>query len=497
MAWTAPAEVEQELTRLYWRQGLLAAAVQIGEPKLDPDGAVLPITITEGPVFTIAEIALQGVRSRPEAQVRAALALEPGRPYTSAAAEAARTRLDLDYRRRGFNAVRIALRATANQDAATVSVVVDVDEGPQQLLREIAIAGAETTQAPLVARALGLELGVPVDLGEWNRARKRLYDLGVFRTVDLQAEPLEEAEPPDGAAQPIRAQVVVDEWPAYRLRYGLQLKDEEAPVTEEAERDLRLGVVGDLTRQNLAGRAVTVGTSFRVDTVRQALRGFLTTPAFFGWPITSNVSGSQRRDTFGPSGDQFVVRRSGITLEQRVRPADPLTVAYSYNFERNHTFSKEVDPNDPLGFDVTINVARLDASAIVERRDDIFDATRGWFHSSTVEYAPEVLGSDLRFVKYLAQQFYFRPLGHTIVLASAARLGLARGFGQELIISERFFAGGGNSVRGYREDSLGERDFGKRTALAMFQTSRQMRRPISEGPIIPPLGAPSHLPALA
>ena len=42
-----------------------------------------------------------------------------------------------------------------------------------------------------------------------------------------------------------------------------------------------------------------------------------------------------------------------------------------------------------------------------------------------------------------------------MVLASLARVGLGRGFGQELIPSERFFAGGGNTVRGYARDGLG------------------------------------------
>ena len=44
------------------------------------------------------------------------------------------------------------------------------------------------------------------------------------------------------------------------------------------------------------------------------------------------------------------------------------------------------------------------------------------------------------------------------MVASAARLGLARTFeGEVLIPSERFFGGGANSVRGYREDDLGAR----------------------------------------
>jgi outer membrane protein assembly factor BamA len=57
----------------------------------------------------------------------------------------------------------------------------------------------------------------------------------------------------------------------------------------------------------------------------------------------------------------------------------------------------------------------------------------------------------------LLQHRYYRRVGR-VVLASAARLGLARGFEQGLLPSERYFAGGGNSVRGYDEDVLSPRD---------------------------------------
>ena len=40
-----------------------------------------------------------------------------------------------------------------------------------------------------------------------------------------------------------------------------------------------------------------------------------------------------------------------------------------------------------------------------------------------------------------------------------ARFGVAAGFNQDLIPSERFFSGGGNTIRGYRQDSLGPLSF--------------------------------------
>jgi outer membrane protein assembly factor BamA len=184
-------------------------------------------------------------------------------------------------------------------------------------------------------------------------------------------------------------------------------------------------------------------------------------PRFFSLPITSNVYVAQEHDTFGDPDFLTAFDQTQITLEQRFRPRPSLSIAYGYSFDRNHTFAVDPDPDDPFGgFDETVNIARLTAGAIIDTRDDLFDATRGWFHSSNVEYAPDGLGSELRFLKYSGQQFHYWPLGGDVVVASAARIGLAAGFGQDLILSERFFAGGGNTVRGYGQNSLGPLFFG-------------------------------------
>ena len=64
---------------------------------------------------------------------------------------------------------------------------------------------------------------------------------------------------------------------------------------------------------------------------------------------------------------------------------------------------------------------------VLERRNDLFNAPRGWFHASTIEWGVETLGSDLRFLKYLGQHYYFRGLPRGVVLASAVRVSLGRG----------------------------------------------------------------------
>ena len=452
-AWTNPESVVVALTGLYRSLGFLDVEIQLGGPEFEPDGATRPLLIQEHAAYHVSDVRVAGVAAFDEADVLRATGLVAGDLYTDSAVQRARADVSARYRREGFTLARVTIQSTVNRDDGTVAIAVDIDEGPQQIVREVVVAGVGRTRPELVSRALQIEAGQPVDVAGWNLARKRLYDIGAFRSVDIEAQPIEPSSTAAvEAAQAVRARVLLEEWPTFRVRYGLQLKDERAPLGETG-RDFNLGVVGDLTHPNFLGRAATVGSAFRYDTIQQALRGFLTLRTFFGLPLTSNVFASRLREKFGEDEFGFIDDTSRLTLEQRLKLGNDVTLAYSYNLSR--TLNKLIVP-DPQFTEPPFWIARLNASAIVDTRDDVFDATQGWFHSSTFEYAPELLGSDLRFAKYSAQEYYHRTIGSSVVIASAARLGLAAGRGGDfLITSERFFTGGSNTVRGYARDSLG------------------------------------------
>lgn len=128
-----------------------------------------------------------------------------------------------------------------------------------------------------------------------------------------------------------------------------------------------------------------------------------------------------------------------------------------------------------------------------ETRDDLLDATLGSFLSQAFEYAPGFLGSQLRFVRSFSQYFRYVPLGQPsvvpwlnrsktrLVYAGGVRLGLATGLGgQELIPSERFFGGGGTTIRGFQQDRAGPLDFpgAPRGGNAMLIVNNELRFPV-------------------
>jgi outer membrane protein assembly factor BamA len=457
-AWVEPTLLERAVRELYENEGLLNVAVVVRKPEITADRGILPVGISEGVRFKISEIVIAGVTRRPESEVREAFNLQPGQDYVWRDVETGRRAVEAAYRRQGFNAVRTETLDEIERARGEVRLTLTIEEGPQQVLQAVELEGAEGLRRESLSRALALENGQAADLSSWQQARRRLLDTGLFRRVDIEPVPIE-TPAPEAGTQPVAAHVTLDRWPLWRLRYGFEVADELAPLADT--RVFGPGFTADLQRRTLWGLPVNVGTSFRMSRDDRVGRLFLTAPNFFTLPLSTSMFLSRSREDITETGFlKTVSDKTTVTAEQRFRRGRRVQFSYGYQYERNHTFDPNANPNDPFRIDLVTREARLTSTGLVDRRDDPFDATRGLMHSSTIEYGPEALGSDVRFIKYSAQQFYFRPLRARFVSATAFRVGVGRGFGgQDVISTERFYAGGANTVRGYREDSLGEIDF--------------------------------------
>jgi outer membrane protein insertion porin family len=452
-AWLRPTEVESALVQYYRALGYLSARVLIQEPVVTARSATRVVRIDEGPRFQVVSVDIQGVQARSDAEIRRVFGIEAPAPYKPALLESGRREVELVYLRDGYNNARVSVASLVDTEQAQIHLSLTVDEGRQQVLEAVAITGADITTRRTITRTLDLTLGQPADLSGAHRAQKRLYDTGVFQRAEIALEPI--GRDAGTVTQPVRAVVTLEEAPTYRFRYGIRLGDQSGPV--DVGREIRPGLVVDLLRRNLFGRTVSAGLASQLETDRRLVRGILFTPRSFGLPVTSSLFLTRSRQDLPSVGQTPVVEDAlDMTLEQGFRPRTSMAVSYGYRFKRAHVFQPTAGGAVVSGFDVQVDVARLTATWAWDTRDDPFDAHTGWFHSSGVEYAAAAMGSDLRFVKYALQQYYFTPVASDVVLASAFRLGTARGFAQELIPSERFFVGGATSVRGFAEDGLGD-----------------------------------------
>jgi translocation and assembly module TamA len=153
-----------------------------------------------------------------------------------------------------------------------------------------------------------------------------------------------------------------------------------------------------------------------------------------------------------------------------------------YSFQHTKLFDQVFTPDDnPVLIDrifPQVRISKFSHSMIRDTRDDLLDPGRGTFFALTSDVAARAIGSEVGFVKTFAQLFdyYQLPVARRIVLATAVRIGAAHGFArpvpqvvnpdgsvtpgtvQDLPASERFFAGGDTTVRGFSLDRLGTPD---------------------------------------
>jgi outer membrane protein assembly factor BamA len=156
-----------------------------------------------------------------------------------------------------------------------------------------------------------------------------------------------------------------------------------------------------------------------------------------------------------------------------------VSVSGRYSLDFTELFNERFDENDedaPL-IDrrfPQVRLSILSTGLSWDRRNNLLSPTRGTYASGDIEVAARGIGSEVGYVKTFLSGSGFRSLNtaETLVLAGRAQVGIARGFERtvttvdadgekqteivaDLPASQRFFAGGATTVRGFDVDRLG------------------------------------------
>jgi outer membrane protein assembly complex protein YaeT len=457
--YTDPSKVVDRLTRFYQQQGYLDAKVQLPRYELDPpskSGRVI-IPVQEGPLFKIGKVTFNGNSNCPSARLQESAGISVGQSYEPRLLDRSLSRLEDLYRRNGYTDVVINFARNRDSNAGLVDISFQITENRQSIVQEIKIEGNDQTSEKFVQRRLRIRPGDALDYHKINRSRKNLYDAGVYSLVDFEVQSAEgtAASTEDQKRKPVLILLKLKEVKPYQIRYGAFFDTERGP-----------GISADISDRNFLGNARTLGTSLRYDGQLKEARGYFNQPFLGRYRIKSTGYTFLRRE-IEPT---FITDRIGFSFQQEAQLREKFIFTYGYTYERAHTFDRNPDPDFP--FDITVPIARLTGTLTREKRDDLLDATRGSFLSQSIEFAPGQLASQVRFVRYFGQYFKYFPLNEPspvpfsgglqrsrLVYATGIRVGLAKGLsGQEVIRSERFFAGGGTTLRGFKQDTVGPVD---------------------------------------
>lgn len=457
------------------RSGFSRPDVTVESPRFEADAAAVRLTIRSGPVERIGQVLLVGATSVASDTLQAASGLSAEMPFDAGRLETARDRVRALLQQQGFPLATVDVATRVSSTTAATDVVLTIHEGPRRTVSRVVVDGQARSRSGVVTEAIALRPGDALPAQALLDARTRLFATGLFRRADVLAES-DEARPATATEVPTTVRVIVEEWPALRVRYGGLLAEEWSDAIG-GSRTVKPGLSADVTRRTVLGRAITIGAVTELQSRVSLGRAFVTLPTLKVLPLRSSLILQQARQEFGVGK---VSTTTGVAWEQRGRLWGRLDLSYAYRFDRAHSVVASEAGTGLPDFDIALHVARLTVNAAWDTRDDAATPTRGLLLTGSLEDAPAVLGSQIRFVRGFAQARYFRRVGGPL-LASAAQVGVVSPLGgQEVIPSERFYTGGSTSIRGLTTDGAGTRDlFGPVGGRALLLFNEELRVPVS------------------
>jgi outer membrane protein insertion porin family len=481
------------------------AVLPAGSAADDDRRIEMAVVVVEGPRAVVRSVTFEGQSVFTEQELRAFAAASPGRAYSQPDVVNGRDRIDLEYRNRGYESVVVAASTALADDDTQADVRYAITEGPQFIVDHIIIIGNERTSTATISRELLLREGEPLGYSALLGSRARLAALGLFRRVDVQVlqhggEPRRDVLVQIEEADPTTLGV------GGGLEGGFRVRPGEGGQAEE-QFELAPRAFFEIGRRNLWGKNRSVNLLTRVslrprDVV--ASEGgvrFVEGQTLGGYGFNEyRVVGTFREPGIFRSPAEMLVTgileqaiRTSFNFSRRVARAEVgmrMSPAYSaagrYSYEHTRLFDeKNITPEEQPLIDrlfPQVRLSKFAGSFIRDTRNDVLDTSRGTFLFVDADLAARTIGSEVGFIKTYVQAFTYRqlPTARRVVLALAARVGAAHGFPrevprvdgtgepvlgddgvqvvdvvQDLPASERFFAGGETTVRGFSLDRLG------------------------------------------
>jgi outer membrane protein insertion porin family len=415
--------------------------------------------IAEGKQTRVASLAIVGNHALSDVELRSVVSSTPGQPFSQANIATDRDNILALYFDEGFPRAAFRSEVLPENQPDRVALVYRIAEGPQIRVRRVLIAGYVHTRPGLIRRQVQFEPGEPLRESDVVETQRRLYDLDIFNRVQVAPQN------PTGDTTDKNVLVAVTEAKRYTVSYGGGLEAQRlggatSPVGGTLSFSPR--VIFEISRSNVMGRAQTVAFRLRASTLQYRGLFSFTIPQLLAKPrvkflLTGFADKTRDVRTFTSSRYE-----TSAQIVQTYSPTTSFLYRYSFRHVLVDASSLRVNPAEIPLFSQPTRVSEFGASWVRDRRNNPADATRGSFNTADFSVALKSIGSSASFTRFFFQNSTYLPIGRRLVFARSARFGVEHPLGQttaiDIPLPERFFAGGGNSLRGFSLDQAGPRD---------------------------------------
>lgn len=453
----AQRDEERFLTRLR-SEGYYGAEIEI-EILEEPPPYQLIFRVETGPQYRIGvvDVVWTDTSDGPAKPEPGALGLPLGSSAKAKPVLDAELRLIALLKDEGYPLARAEEREVVVDHATQVmKVTYRVALGGRASFGALQISGIETVKERVVYDKLPWEEGQPFEQHLLVQFQERLYRTELFSLVQVTAlGPLDE----EGQA-PIGVHLAES---AHRtVRLGAQYYSDEGP-----------GVYGSWEHRNLRGLGHRLRTSLQVTSIDITGEVLYTVPGFRR--EDQDLAASLRLSRLTPEAFDSTRLESEVWLTRRV--SERLSLSPGVKMVINQVEQSRESRRYWL-FGVPLSI-------VYDHSNDLLDPTRGYRIRSTHTPMIDFLREDVSFFKNEITFTHYLPFAKEdkYVLATRIHAGSIVGEGLSGIpADERFYAGGGGSIRGYEYQRVGPLDRRNNPigGRSVFDVSTEFRARISD-----------------
>lgn len=459
---------EESISNLYQENGF--RDVQVTSKVVDDyqgktgDVAVF-VTIEEGPQWFVSKLDVTGIQQLDADKIITTLSSTQGQPFSDFSVAADRDAILAYYFTNGFPNASFEWSSKPPAQPHQVDLRFVITEGSRQFVQDVLVEGLERTRPALVSRNLLLAPGDPLSPIRMADTQRRLYDLGIFATVDMAIQN------PEGNTQRKYVIYQIEEARKYSIDVGVGAQIAQIG-SSQTSLDAPGGTTGfsprvsfNVSRLNVLGLGHTISLRTLISNLEQRVILTYLAPRVRNHDnldLSFSALYDETRDVNTFSGKR---EEGSVQLSQRL--SKPSSILYRFSYRRVSTSNLRIDPNLVPLLSQPVRVGMLSSTYIQDRRDDPTDAHKGIYNTIDIGLASKYFGSQVDFGRVLARNATYHPWGKKLVLARETTFGEIVPFNYQsrttnlldaVPFPERFFSGGANSLRGFPENQAGPRD---------------------------------------
>jgi len=444
--------------------------------------------ITEGPQTLVKNLSIEGNSSFSSERLAPLLSSVPGQPFSEANIIGDRDALTFFYYNRGFPDVQFDSTVQPVQgEPYRMDVSYKIIEGQHVDVDRVIVTGLENTRRSILNRQLRIRAGDPLSQAEMVDSQRRMYNLGLFNEVDMAVQNPEGIEPEKNVL------FNLTEAPRWTFRYGggIEFATGNTPTINNPQGKSSVSPNGvlEITRLNMFGRDQTLSMRARVGLLTR--RGLISydAPRLFkreNWHFT--LSGFYDNTV---NVNTFTSERleGSVGAEQRYSRKTTMLYRLSYQRVRVDPNSLVIDPNLIPLYSRPVRIAMPSWTWVRDTRDNPVDTHKGTYNLVDLGLATSALGSESNFGKILLQNSTYYTFKKKWVFARNTQIGIEHPYGTNyypggsataIPLPELYFAGGGNSLRGFAINQAGPRDLQTGYAIGgqgLFVNNLEIRTP--------------------